>query len=163
MKVSAVFALASLAGVLAIAPAAGHNCGFGRACQRNDRYYDDRPCCGHNGGDCANWHHQSCARLSSQFVMAEGKISEINYLPASDPDSSVLELRLNTGAAAVLVRLGPSWFFKRNSFQVKEGDALSVHGYRVSGAEGEVFVATEIERSGQRLVLRDDWGRPAWW
>lgn len=163
MKIAAVFALASLAGVLAIAPAAGHECCSGRACDRHDRCYDDSPCCGHDGSNCANWHHQSRARFSPQFETAEGKIAEINYLPASDPGSSVLELRLNTAAAPVLVRLGPSAFLKRNNFEVKEGDALTVHGYRVSAAQGEVFLATEIEKSGHRLVLRDDWGRPAWW
>jgi len=161
MKFLAVFVLASLAGAIAVRPVSAHDCGCRHGCDRYDHWYgDDCPGCDHDGGRCWNGHHPARAQ---QYETTEGKVSEINYLPAADPASSVLELRLSTGTAGVLVRLGPSSFLKRNNFDVREGDTLSVHGFRASTSEGEVLVATAVEKSGHRLVLRDDWGRPAWW
>ena len=60
------------------------------------------------------------------------------------------------------MRLAPTGFLNKSGFSLKEGDPISVKGFRVDTLEGEVVVATEAEKDGQTLRLRDTRGRPLW-
>jgi hypothetical protein len=144
-----------LASLLAAAPAAAHqcwNCGG----------------CGHHCGGAACDGCRGCAggRWSGQPAEIEtvaGRIAEINYLPGPNPENALVELRLDSGAKAITVQVAPAPFLARNGMSLKQGEDLSVRGYRAAGMEGEVFVAVEIEKAGRSLVLRTGRGRPAWW
>jgi hypothetical protein len=92
----------------------------------------------------------------------EGKIAEIIYLPGATPDSAMVEIRLLSGTSDTPVRLGPAGFLKQNQLNLKEGDTITVTGYRVSAADGELLVATAIRSQGRTVQLRNRTGRPQW-
>ena len=71
------------------------------------------------------------------------------------------ELLLETGDGQVLeVHSGPQWYWDENDYLVTAGDQVQVAGLE---HEGE-FEAGQIENetTGQRIVLRDEDGRPLW-
>jgi hypothetical protein len=74
----------------------------------------------------------------------------------------MVELRLLADTTSILVRLGPAGFLTQNQLSLKEGDAITVAGYRVSSDDGELLVATEVSKQGKTVRFRDRWGRPAW-
>ena len=129
---------------------------------------------GHHGGDGWNCdHHGSRGAVQSQGSGApsyaatapkvvEGKISEIIYLPGETADSAMVEVRMLVSAGAMLVRLAPVGLLKQSQLILREGDAVSVTGFEVSGMDGVLVVATEIHKGDKRLVLRDPRGRPVW-
>jgi hypothetical protein len=84
------------------------------------------------------------------------------YLPGATPDTAIVELRLLSGTATIPVRLGPAGFLKQNQVNLKEGDAITVTGYRVSTGDGDLLVATEISKQGKTVRFRDRWGRSGW-
>jgi hypothetical protein len=134
-------------------------------------------CCHHgrHGRDCDDCDHHcySTAQPSrpdswapSAKVAAsettQGKIAEVNYLPGATEDSGMVEIRLQTAGEARVVRLAPTGFLKRGGLILREGDAVTVKGYPVAGMDGDILVATEIDKGGRSLSLRDSRGRPAW-
>jgi len=134
-------------------------------------------CCGHNGyawggGSCC-WdcdHHSSrqapqAERQSSTIANVEtldGKVAEVVYLPGPTADSGMVEIRLQSANQRHLIRLAPSGFLKQNGLLLREGDAVSVKGFRVTGMEGDLLVATELHAGNKSLALRDASGMPAW-
>jgi hypothetical protein len=89
-------------------------------------------------------------------------VVEVIYLPGATPETAMVELRLLSGTATIPVRVGPAGFLKQNQLSLKEGDAITVAGYRVSTGDGDLLVATEINKQGKNVRLRDRWGRPGW-
>jgi hypothetical protein len=74
----------------------------------------------------------------------------------------MVELRLISGAASIPVRLGPAGFLKRNQLSLREGDAITVNGYRVSAGDSDLLVAVEVVKQGKTVRFRDHLGRSAW-
>ena len=93
---------------------------------------------------------------------AEGKITEVVYLPGATPDSSMVEVRLQSAGQSQLVRLAPVGFLKQSGLLLREGDTVTVKGFPVAGMEGDLLVATELHKGEKTLSLRDTRGRPAW-
>ena len=92
----------------------------------------------------------------------EGRIAEVIYLPGSSPGNAMVELRLQSGSGAEIVRLAPASYLKQNRLAIREGDKVAVKGYRVAGMNGYLLVATEVRKGDTKLSLRDSQGRPAW-
>ena len=131
-------------------------------------------CWGHHG-DC--WHSGNdmgicadCARRytppcqNGHFVpptsgqkleTLKGKVTEVNYLPGASASTAMVEIQLQGDSQSTPVRLGPTGFLKRNELGLKEGDVIQVRGYRVCANDVEFLVATEIEKNGKNLVLRN--------
>ena len=74
----------------------------------------------------------------------------------------MVELRLANGITDVLVRPGPAGFLKQNQLNLREGDAISVTGYRVTAGQDDLLVATEVTKEWKTVGFRDDWGKSAW-
>lgn len=96
------------------------------------------------------------------LVTLKGKVAEVNYLPGVSASGGMVEIQLQGDAQTTPVRLGPAGFLNRNGLGLKEGDMIQVRGYRVIANDVEFLVATEIEKNGKNLVLRNERGRPAW-
>lgn len=141
---------------LAIPPALAHDCWGDHHCENGSR------CDQHRGGNAVQSYGRTAPSAAAVARVMEGKISEIIYLPAANPDSAMVEVRMSAGAAAVLVRLAPVGLLKQGQLLLREGDAVSVTGFDVNGMEGDVLVATEIRKGEKRLVLRDMRGQPSW-
>ena len=150
---SAVFVLSCLL----ISPAAGHDCRGGDHC-------GDDWNCDHHGSRSAL---QSPRSVSPSYAataprVVDGKISEIIYLPGATPESAMVEALVVADAGATLVRLAPVGLLKQSQLVLREGDAVSVTGFDVSGMDGDLVVAIEIRKGDKRVVLRDPHGRPVW-
>jgi hypothetical protein len=99
MKAASTVGLILLAGILGMVPASARNC-WRHEC---DHY------CHHSHGncpDCAQYRSdtgRTTAQAAVQMETVQGKIAEINYLPAPNPDDAVVEVRLDRGSNATVV------------------------------------------------------------
>jgi hypothetical protein len=93
---------------------------------------------------------------------AEGKITEVVYLPGTTADSGMVEVRLQSAGQNQLIRLAPVGLLKQSGLLLREGDTVIVKGFPVSGMEGDLLVATELHKGDKTVSLRDTRGRPVW-
>jgi hypothetical protein len=96
------------------------------------------------------------------FETHSGRIAEVIYLPGATPAMAQVELRLITAGGTIPVRLGPSGFLKQHQVKLREGEEITVTGYRVAEPGGDVLVAGELGSGGKNVRLRDRQGRPLW-
>lgn len=130
------------------------------------------PHCGHHndcdgsGDGCCHPMMQRSRGANAGVRAAEqslaGKVVEVIYLPGASEDTGMVEARLMAGTQAVTARLGPSGFLHQNQMDIREGDTITVTGYRVAAGGRETVVATEMVKDGKTIRLRDAWGRSAW-
>ena len=160
MKTNRTFGIIAFICCLSVVPALGHDC-----CHLD-----------HHSGDCCDGYHDCChgsqAGRNSAGVAASsgvanlqnlnGKISEIVYLPGSTPDTGMVEVRMQSAGQSELIRLAPCGLLKQSGLHLKEGDAVSLKGFRVAGMEGDLIVATAIQKGDKSLSLRDTRGQPLW-
>ena len=92
----------------------------------------------------------------------EGKIVEVVYLPGATAETGMVDVRVQMGTGATVVRLAPSGFLKQGGLRLREGDTISVKAFAVAGMTGEVMVATEVHGHGVDLRLRGPSGQPLW-
>jgi len=121
-------------------------------------------CCGHTGYHHGGWdcgpQSQHCCWQWTDALNVEtlqGTVAEINALTGSP----IVEIWLKSAKDTTLVRLAPEPYLRQSGFNLKPGDALSVSGYWANSAH-ELFVASELELAGKKLVMRGSHGRPAW-
>jgi len=145
---------------LSVVPALGHDC-----CHHD-----------HHCGDCCDGYHDcrdgsQASRNSTGLATSsegailqnlEGKISEIVYLPGATPDTGMVEVRVQSAGQNELIRLAPCGFLKQSGLHLKEGDTVSLKGFRVAGMEGDLIVATAFQKGDKSLPLRDTRGQPLW-
>ena len=92
----------------------------------------------------------------------EGKKSEIVYLPGATPDTGMVEVRVQSSGQSELIRLAPCGFLRQSGVLLREGDTLSLKGFRVAGMEGDLIVAATVQKGDKCLSLRDSRGQPLW-
>jgi hypothetical protein len=93
---------------------------------------------------------------------AEGKITEVVYLPGATPDSGMVEIRLQSAGQSQLIRLAPVGFLKQSGLLLREGDTVSIKGFPIAGMERDLLVATELHKGDKTLSLCNTLGRPTW-
>ena len=156
MKLLSIGVLIAVFGWFASAPAEAHDC-----CHHNQ--YGDCTDCGHHCYPSQSTRAGTASNgVSPNIQNVEGKIAEVVYLPGATPDSGMVEVRVHTADQTKLVRLAPAGFLKQSGLHLREGDAVVVQGFAVTGMEGDLVVATEVRSGGAALSLRDVQGRPVW-
>lgn len=60
------------------------------------------------------------------------------------------------------VRVGPIWFLTQKNMFFAKGDQVEMTGSHVRFENGEWLIAREVKMGGQKLTLRDKYGRPMW-
>jgi len=160
VSISRTFGIIAFICCLSVVPALGHDC-----CHHD-----------HHCGDCCEGYHDSChgsqvsrnsAGLATSSGMAnvqtlEGKKSEIVYLPGATPDTGMVEVRVQSSGQSELIRLAPCGFLRQSGVLLREGDTLSLKGFRVAGMEGDLIVAATVQKGDKCLSLRDSRGQPLW-
>jgi len=134
--------------LLAVAPAAAHDC-----LGHSHHYYG-----GHDCADCGRI-GQYAQPSSAPIQNLKGTISEIHRAPSA---TGVIEAWLKTAGSTVLVRLGPADFLRQNGLTLNEGASIAVKGYRAASSDDDLLIATEVEIGGKTLLLRSGRGRPLW-
>ena len=161
MKVRGILAIILITCWFGVVPAAAHDC-----CHHDQHYADCNDCnhdCDHGGAQgsrhCCDWTPTGGA---TDLRTAEGKITEVVYLPGATPDGGMVEVRLQSAGQNQLIRLAPVGFLKQSGLLLREGDTVIVKGFPVTGMEGDLLVATELRKGEKTLSLRDTRGRQAW-
>ena len=163
MKAGVFLASILFIGCFGMAPAVGLDCcHHGDHCDDCDTHHGaySADCC-RRGQGSGHW-HGTASGASAHLQTTEGKIAEIEYLPGATPDSGMVEVHLQSAGPFQLIRLAPVGYLKQSGLVLREGDTLTVKGFRVAGMEGDLWVATEIHKGEKTLSLRDSRGRPAW-
>ena len=161
MKARGVLAIILMTCWFGAVPAAAHDC-----CHHDQHCASGNDCnhdCDHGGAQgsrhCCDW---TPAAGATDLRTAEGKITEIDYLPGATPDSGMVEVRLQSAGQNQLIRLAPVGFLKQSGLLLREGDTVMVKGFPIAGMEGDLLVATELHKGEKALSLRDTRGRQAW-
>jgi hypothetical protein len=71
-------------------------------------------------------------------------------------------LILDTADGKLDVHLGPAAFLRANKFEFAPGDSVEVVGAPASLASGKVFLARQVAKGNQVLVVRNAQGMPQW-
>ena len=159
----ALIAFLSFVGPIPLAGHEGYHHGYTNSscwdCGHHSQYQDS-----HCQGPQVQrqWRGEGTSRQVTNLETVEGKITEVIYLPGATPSSGMVEIRILSANQVSLVRLAPSGYLKQGGLLLREGDAVTVKGYRVAAAEDDLLVATEIRNGTKQLTLRDANGRQAW-
>jgi hypothetical protein len=70
-------------------------------------------------------------------------------------------LTLRTGGQLLTFKLGPERIFLQADFELIPGAMLTVR-YALATSSGQLIALSLTDASGRTLVLRTDWGHPAW-
>ena len=96
------------------------------------------------------------------LVSLQGIVKQLSQ-PPPDSHAAPVHFRMDCGAKAAFVRLGPPDYLARQGMILKNGEQVSVTGW--VAAEGPykfLLVAREITAHGITVKLRRDDGRPLW-
>ena len=91
-----------------------------------------------------------------------GEVSDIQTVVPYKGMNSGVQIIVKTDKETVPVHLGPSWYIERLDFKIVKGDRVEVKGSRSTFAGRPVFIAGELKKGDQTLVLRDANGVPVW-
>lgn len=73
-----------------------------------------------------------------------------------------VHLTLKTDKGLLDVAIAPEKFLKEMEITFAKGDVLEILGSQVTVDGAPVFLAREVTRGGDVMVLRDDHGKPVW-
>jgi hypothetical protein len=71
-------------------------------------------------------------------------------------------LTLNTGAANIVVHLGPQWYLDQQAVKLAAGDRVEIKGSKTVRGEETFLIAAEVKKGSEVLKLRDENNAPAW-
>lgn len=91
-----------------------------------------------------------------------GTVEEVTQHRCEICHSVELSLILKTDKGPIEVRLGPQCFFAEHDFHIARGDTLTLTGILFTERGKKVVLANEVLKGGEHLVLRGDFGKPAW-
>lgn len=73
-----------------------------------------------------------------------------------------IHLTLKSGGETIDVHVGPSWYLAKENMVLTAGDQITIKGSQVSQNNRSFFIAQEITKGNQVLILRDKDGIPLW-
>ena len=158
MKFLGILAVISVFGFFTAVPASG------QACCHHGHHCDDCGACDHSArrNASSSRDYVEPSRATAALQTLDGQIREVVYLPGATSDTAFVEIRLESAGQTRLIRLAPTGFLKGGGILLREGDTVTVKGFPVSGMEGNLVVATLVQKGDHTLPLRDGNGRPAW-
>ncbi len=96
----------------------------------------------------------------SQAVVINGEVSVLTNIDSGKMSGAGLELATSEGT--VLVFLGPHIYVDLQRFRISVGDRVRIKGVRSMAGERSIFMAGEVRKGEEVLLLRDDKGAPLW-
>lgn len=92
----------------------------------------------------------------------KGTVSTVDNIAKSQGRYYGIHLVVKTDSEDLNVHLGPSWYINKQGFQITAGDNVTIVGSRVTLDGQTALIASEVEKGGQTLKLRDQDGFPYW-
>jgi hypothetical protein len=94
----------------------------------------------------------------SSEVKIKGVIDEVK----TAPDHTV-HVTLKNEKGLLDVAVAPEKFLKVMEISFAKGDSIEVLGSQLTAADGPaIFLAREVTRNGDVMVMRDESGKPVW-
>jgi len=91
----------------------------------------------------------------------KGIIAEVK-LPPKGSEKQAAHLMVKSGESIVDVYLCPGSFLDDMGVSFSKGDEVSLTGSKVKQGDADLFLAREVAKGTDTLVLRDDKGNPVW-
>lgn len=99
---------------------------------------------------------------ASNIETVQGEVTAVDqFTPMNDMVPGV-RMTLRSGNDNIIVHLGPAWYIDRQYLRFEQGDQVRVTGSRVQMDGERVYMATDIRRGDEVLLLRDREGLPRW-
>lgn len=108
----------------------------------------------------SSWSDDSTSEMSASEVY-EGTIKTIRQEPCPGGRLFIMVV-LDTRDGEKTVLVGPVTFINESKVKLKEGDKITVKGYRDGTYGEEVITAQEINKDGAVLKLRDEQRKALW-
>lgn len=91
-----------------------------------------------------------------------GQVVSVERIESKRGPGKGVVLTVNAGSETRAVHLGPSWYLDQQNVQIAAGDQVEIEGVNTARRRGTVFLAAEVKKGSEVLILRDENGVPAW-
>ena len=91
-----------------------------------------------------------------------GQVVSLDPIASRQGNGQGIGLTLNTGAASLMVHLGPQWYLDQQVMKLSAGDTVEIKGSKTVPGDESVFIAAQVKKGSEVLKLRDENGAPAW-
>jgi len=91
----------------------------------------------------------------------KGTVQELK-MPAKENSKEGAHLLVKSGDNTIDVYLCPKSFLEDMGSSLAKGDEVSITASKVKEGGEDVFLAREVVKGNDTLVLRDDKGKPVW-
>jgi hypothetical protein len=98
----------------------------------------------------------------SAEVKLKGTVEEVKDVPGTCCKDTCVHLMLRTDQGVFEIQVAPEAFLQDLEVKFEKGDKLDVVAAKVSKDGTDVYLAREIDRNGNVLVVRDNDGGPVW-
>lgn len=93
----------------------------------------------------------------SKEVTLNGKVTEVTKIPHGNRGEGI-HLTFQSENETLTVMLGPSFYLDKQTVKIGKDDMISIIGSKM----GNMLLAREVTKDGQKLVLRTETGAPLW-
>lgn len=98
----------------------------------------------------------------AQAEVLTGQVVAVEQIESRRGPRVGVVLTVNTGSETRTVHLGPLWYLEQQNVQIASGDNVEIKGAKAERRRGTVFLAAEVTKGSEVLMLRDENGIPAW-
>jgi hypothetical protein len=98
----------------------------------------------------------------AKIEVITGQVVSVEKIKSRRGPSVGVVLTVDTGSETRTVHLGPLWYLEQQKVQIASGDMVEIEGADTARRRGTVFLAAEIKKGNEVLILRDENGVPAW-
>ena len=98
----------------------------------------------------------------SAEIKLKGVVEEVKDVPGTCCKEACLHLMLRTDKGVLEIQVAPHAFLADMEIKFEKGDKLDVTASKVTANGAEVYLAREITKDGNVVVVRDNDGGPAW-
>ncbi|MEI1276745.1 hypothetical protein V6Z05_00315 [Leptospira venezuelensis] len=93
----------------------------------------------------------------SKEVTLNGKVTEVTRIP-HDNNREGIHLTFQSANETLTVMLGPSFYLDTQAVKIGKDDTITIIGSKM----GNMLLAREVTKDGQKLLLRSETGAPLW-
>ena len=91
-----------------------------------------------------------------------GEVIKVDRVTPMRGMSAGVHLVVKTDKGDVSVHLGPQWYLENQDVKIEPHDKVQIKGSRVTVGANPAIIASEVQKGGETLKLRDEAGVPVW-
>lgn len=98
----------------------------------------------------------------SAEVALKGAVEEVKDVPGTCCKEACVHLMLRTDQGVFEIQVAPEAFLQDLEVKFEKGDKINVVASKITKDGTDVYLAREIDRNGNVLIVRDNDGGPVW-